>query len=296
MRPTWRKYYRTNRDPCYPIDVNYMINISGIKVGKDAPLLVIAGPCVLESQSLADEIAEELISISRDAGVTLIFKGSFDKANRTSIKSKRGPGIKTGLGVLSNIKKNFDIPVTTDIHDSSQAAEVASVVDLIQIPAFLCRQTDLLVAAATTGVAVNVKKGQFLSPQEMSHVVAKLQEANCNNILLTERGTFFGYQRLVNDFIGLGDLMEIGPPVCFDVTHSTQLPGAGTSETAGRPDRASILAKAATAAGVHALFLECHPDPSSSVSDASTMQPLHSMRDLIMECAAIRDANSPKVS
>ncbi len=278
--------------------MNSQVDINGTKVGQNAPLLLISGPCVLENQTLVEEIAEELVSISRDAGVNLVFKGSFDKANRTSISSQRGPGLSDGLQMLANIKEQFQIPVTTDIHTIEQAQEVACVVDIIQIPAFLCRQTDLLVAAAKTGVAVNVKKGQFMSPNEMRHVVTKLEEAHCKNILLTERGTFFGYQRLVNDFIGLGDLMEIGPPVCFDVTHSTQLPGGGDNQTAGRPERAQLLANAATAAGVQALFIECHPNPKEGLSDASTMQPLSKMRDIVMGCASIHAAissQSPKV-
>jgi 2-dehydro-3-deoxyphosphooctonate aldolase (KDO 8-P synthase) len=208
------------------------------------------------------------------------------------LKSNRGPGIDEGLGILEFVKEQLHVPVTTDVHESSQASTVAQVADILQIPAFLCRQTDLLVACAETGKPVNVKKGQFISPDEMKHVVHKLGESDCTDVMLTERGTFFGYNRLVNDFIGLGDLMEIGPPVCFDVTHSTQLPGAGNTQTAGRPDRAALLARAATAAGVPALFLECHPDPTNAASDASTMQRLDEMHALIHSCAAISQLSS----
>jgi 2-dehydro-3-deoxyphosphooctonate aldolase (KDO 8-P synthase) len=250
--------------------------INGVGVGGDAPLLIIAGPCVLESKEQAFFIASTLKSICLDYGVGFIFKGSFDKANRTSLHSMRGPGIDTGLEMLQHVKEELQVPVTTDVHEAFQAEKVATVADILQIPAFLCRQTDLLVACAETGKPVNVKKGQFISP----------------DVMLTERGTFFGYNRLVNDFIGLGDLMEIGLPVCFDVTHSTQLPGAGKNQTAGRPDRAAILARAATAAGVQALFLECHPDPSNAASDASTMQRLDGMASLIKSCAAIAQLNS----
>ena len=266
--------------------------ISGVGVGDNAPLLIIAGPCVLENNDEALLIASTLQSICEDAGVGFIFKGSFDKANRTSLKSNRGPGIDEGLGILEFVKEPLHVPVTTDVHESSQASTVAQVADILQIPAFLCRQTDLLVACAETGKPVNVKKGQFISPDEMKHVVHKLGESDCTDVMLTERGTFFGYNRLVNDFIGLGDLMEIGPPVCFDVTHSTQLPGAGNTQTAGRPDRAALLARAATAAGVPALFLECHPDPTNAASDASTMQRLDEMHALIHSCAAISQLSS----
>jgi 2-dehydro-3-deoxyphosphooctonate aldolase (KDO 8-P synthase) len=232
------------------------------------------------------------------AGVSYIFKASFDKANRSSIRSARGPGLERGLGWLSSIRGKLGVPVTTDIHTPEQAEPVARVVDLLQIPAFLCRQTDLLVAAgqaaATHGRAVNVKKGQFMSPGEMGGAVKKLAEAGCTNVMLTERGTFFGYGRLVNDFLGLGDLMELAceggaPPVCFDCTHSTQTPGTGET-TGGRPERAPLLARAATAAGVHALFMECHPEPKKAMSDASTMLRIEEAVGLVGEAARIRAA------
>ena len=271
-------------------------SISGVGIGGDAPLLIIAGPCVLENQEESILIASTLQNICNEAGVGFIFKGSFDKANRTSLHSNRGPGIEGGLQILQFVKEQLGVPVTTDVHESSQAAQVAAVADILQVPAFLCRQTDLLVACAETGKPVNVKKGQFISPDEMKHVVHKLGESNCVDVMLTERGTFFGYNRLVNDFIGLGDLMAIGPPVCFDVTHSTQLPGGGNNETAGRPDRAALLARAATAAGVQALFLECHPDPINAPSDASTMQRLDDMEEIIRSCASISQIASNTVT
>jgi len=272
-----------------------LTSISGVGIGGDAPLLIIAGPCVLENQEQAILIASTLQNICNDVGVGFIFKGSFDKANRTSLHSNRGPGIEGGLQILQFVKEQLGVPVTTDVHESSQAAQVAVVADILQVPAFLCRQTDLLVACAKTGKPVNVKKGQFISPDEMKHVVHKLGESGCEDVMLTERGTFFGYNRLVNDFIGLGDLMEIGPPVCFDVTHSTQLPGGGTNQTAGRPDRAALLARAATAAGVPALFFECHPDPINAASDASTMQRLDDMEEIIRSCASISQIASNTV-
>ena len=264
------------------------VQIEDVKIGNDQPLAIIAGPCVAESEDLCLRIGESLKKRCAELGVGFIFKASFDKANRSSIDSPRGPGLDEGLAILDKVKRTLGVPVTTDIHESSQATAIAQVADLLQIPAFLCRQTDLLVAAARTGKTVNVKKGQFMSPQEMQSVIRKLSQA-CESdpgaelpgvlpaklpgagIVLTERGTFFGYQRLVNDFVGLGDLMELGWPVCFDVTHSTQLPGGanatGPRTSGGRPDRAPLLARCAAASAVQALFLETHPNPSEALSD-----------------------------
>jgi len=267
--------------------MNSSITTNDIQIGGEAPLLIIAGPCVIESKEETLLIAETLQSLCKESGVGFVFKASFDKANRTSVHSNRGPGFDEGLDILANVKEQLGVSITTDIHEPSQAMKASEVADILQIPAFLCRQTDLLIAAAETGAIVNVKKGQFLSPDEMKHVVTKLHESKCQDVILTERGTFFGYNRLVNDFIGLGDLLAIGPPVCFDVTHSTQLPGAGREQTAGRPDRAMLLACAATAAGVQAIFIECHPDPQRAASDASTMQPLSKMADFISTCSSI---------
>lgn len=256
---------------------------SGATCGPDQPLLVIAGPCVLEQPETNERIGRTLRDVCDGLGLSYVFKASFDKANRSSIHSKRGPGLSAGLKELQRLKELLGVPVTTDVHLPEQAAEAARVADLLQVPAFLCRQTDLLLACAATEKPVNVKKGQFMSPGEMRHVTAKLEEGGCAGIMLTERGTFFGYSRLVNDFVGLGDLMNLGWPVCFDVTHSTQLPGGGTHQTAGRPDRAALLARAAVAAGVDAIFLECHPEPEEALSDASTMQPLSVMPDLLAQ-------------
>jgi 2-dehydro-3-deoxyphosphooctonate aldolase (KDO 8-P synthase) len=279
-----------------------------VEIGGTKPLAIIAGPCLLESLELGLEIGRQVRDLCGGLGLSYIFKASFDKANRSSIRSARGPGLERGMEWLARIRHDLDVPVTTDIHAADQAETVARVVDLLQIPAFLCRQTDLLVAAghaaAMHGRGVNVKKGQFLSPAEMTGAIRKLAEAGCVNVMLTERGTFFGYNRLVNDFIGLGDLMELGesaqaqrhegtrsgsPPVCFDCTHSTQLPGTG-EQTGGRPERAPLLARAATAAGVHALFIECHPQPEKGMSDASTMLRLDSMAALLTSVAKIRAA------
>ena len=264
--------------------------IGPVTAGPNRQLLLIAGPCAIEEPPINDLIAQTLRDACQSLGLSFIFKASFDKANRSSIRSARGPGLRGGLDELLRIKREFQVPITTDVHEPGQAAQTAEVADLLQVPAFLCRQTDLLTACAATGKPVNVKKGQFLSPAEMRHVIAKLREGGCEQIMLTERGTFFGYHRLVNDFIGIGDLMDLGRPVCFDVTHSTQLPGAAESSTAGRPDRAALLARAAVAAGVQAVFVECHPEPARSLSDASTMQPLEAMPKLLRQLVALRAA------
>jgi len=264
-----------------------------VELGPGKPFAVIAGPCTLESRDMAMQIAALLRDTCDSLGLPYVFKASFDKANRSRVASERGPGLVAGVEALRDIRERVGVPVTTDLHAPEQASLVAEAVDLLQIPAFLCRQTDLLVAAGRAasehGRAVNVKKGQFLAPSEMRGPVGKLAEAGCDNVMCTERGTFFGYNRLVNDFIGLGDLMELDaeggpPPVCFDVTHSTQTPGTG-DQTGGRRDRAALLARAAAAAGVHAIFIECHPDPANAVSDAATQMPLAEMPGLLRSVA-----------
>ena len=258
----------------------------------ERPLLLIAGPCVLEASSTNLEIAEELRTAADAAGMSFAFKASFDKANRSSVHSPRGPGIDEGLRELETIRTAIGAPVVTDIHEPAQAAIAAEIVDLLQIPAFLCRQTDLLQACGATGRPVNVKKGQFLSPEDMRNVLEKLRDSGSTHLMACERGTFFGYNRLVNDFIGFGDLADIaaefGAPVCFDVTHSTQLPGAEGHASGGRPDRAAMLASAAVAAGAEAIFLECHPSPESAASDAATVLPLSAVGALLETLAAIR--------
>jgi 2-dehydro-3-deoxyphosphooctonate aldolase (KDO 8-P synthase) len=278
--------------------------VRDIEIAADRPLAIIAGPCVFESFELGLEVGRTVRDLCRGLGLPFIFKASFDKANRSSVRSPRGPGLNTGLDWLARARETLDCPVTTDLHEPGQGEAVAGVVDLLQIPAFLCRQTDLLAAAgeaaARHGRAVSVKKGQFLSPGEMAGPVRKLAEVGCSNVLLIERGTSFGYHRLVNDFIGLGDLMELDcslfsdagpPPVCFDVTHSTQTPGTG-EQTGGRRDRAELLARAATGAGVHALFIEAHPDPARAMSDGATQLPLDRVGEVLRRVAAIRSAMS----
>ncbi len=253
-------------------------------------LLLIGGPCVLESDDINRRIGQTLRDACTRLGIDFCFKASFDKANRSSGKSHRGPGMQEGLDRLAKLREELACPVTSDVHEPEQCLPAAKVLDMLQVPAFLCRQTDLLMAAAETGRPVNVKKGQFMSPREMQNVVRKLSEGGCRHIMATERGTTFGYNRLVNDFIGIGDMMELGHPVCFDVTHSTQLPGAEGERTGGRPERAPMLARAAVAAGVHAIFLECHPTPSAALSDASTMQPLDAVPAMLATLVAIRKA------
>ena len=267
-----------------------------ITLGTGYPLAIIAGPCVIESRDLCMRIAQTLASVCAELELAFVFKASFDKANRTSMASPRGPGIDEGLRILEEVRTQIGAPVTTDVHAPEQAASVAQVVDVPQIPAFLCRQTDLLVAAAeaarANNAAVNIKKGQFLSPDEMAGPIGKVFGAGCERLIMTERGTFFGYHRLVNDFIGIGDLLESSftsgsqPAVCFDATHSAQLPGSSAT-TGGRGERVPLLARAAAAAGVDAIFLECHPDPASALSDASTMLNLDSVAKVLAQVKQI---------
>ena len=253
-------------------------------------LLLIAGPCVLETQDLAFEIAEQLCQIAQRYPIQLVFKGSFDKANRTSIHSYRGLGLEEGLKLLDAVRSQFGVPVTTDVHESQQAAAVGQVCDILQIPAFLARQTDLLVAAAETGQAVNVKKGQFMAPWDMKHVVEKLKEAGSRLTMLTERGTFFGYGRLVNDMRSLIEMRSLGVPVVYDATHSVQEPGGLGSQTGGNRAMVPPLAKAAAAVGIDGLFLETHPNPDQSPSDGPNMVPLAELESLIERVLAVRAA------
>lgn len=270
------------------------LTVGSVTIGHNSPLAIIGGPCVIESLELLMTVGRTFRDACRQHGLSYILKGSFDKANRSSINSARGPGLEKGVEWLTTVAKELGVPCTTDIHEPDQAEPVAAKVDLIQIPAFLCRQTDLLVAAgraaAPRGRGVNVKKGQFMAPVEMKGAVKKLAEAGCSNVMLTERGTFFGYHRLVNDFCGVGDMIATGTPVCFDCTHSTQFPGAEGDRTGGQPHHAPLLARAAVAAGVHALFIEAHTEPAKAMSDASTQLPIASIPGLIASVAAIRKA------
>lgn len=247
-------------------------------------LTLVAGPCMLESERLALEVADALKSFSEDEPrLQVFFKGSFDKANRTSLRSPRGPGLPKGLQILAAVKERTGLPVVTDIHLPEQAAPVAEVVDVLQIPAFLCRQTDLLVAAAKTGRVVKVKKGQFLSPMEMRYAVEKLQQSDAAEIWLTERGTTFGYQNLVVDMRSIPQMSSLGCPVIFDATHSVQMPGAGEGTTSGKREFVPCLARAALAAGANGLFIETHPNPDHALSDGPNQVPLFEIGNLLAQ-------------
>ena len=261
--------------------------------GPGRPLLVIAGPCVIEDgepgrEGLTLSIARRLKQIAVDLPIQLVFKASFDKANRTSAAAFRGPGLEKGLEILRRVAGETGLPVTTDIHEPRQAAAAAEVCEILQIPAFLARQTDLLTAAARTGRAVNVKKPQFLAPWDMRHVVGKLEAAGCERILLCERGTFFGYGRLVNDMRAIGQMRELGRPVIFDATHSVQEPGGLGAATGGNRAMVEPLAKAATVLGADGLFFETHPDPDNAKSDGPNMVPLDNFGDILAKLVEIR--------
>jgi 2-dehydro-3-deoxyphosphooctonate aldolase (KDO 8-P synthase) len=256
--------------------------------GRGQPLLVIAGPCVIESEELTLTIAERLKQIAAQLSLPLVFKASFDKANRTSVEAFRGPGLQKGLAILRRVKDVTGLPVTTDIHLPEQAAPAAAVCDLLQIPAFLVRQTDLLVAAAATGRPVHAKKGQFLAPWDMKHVVGKLEASGCRNILLCERGSFFGYGRLVSDMRAIPQMQALGPPVIFDATHSVQEPGGLGAATGGNREMVEPLARAAVAVGVDGLFFETHPTPETALSDGPNMVPLDQFASLLRRLLTLR--------
>ncbi|MEY3204334.1 MAG: 2-dehydro-3-deoxyphosphooctonate aldolase [Planctomycetota bacterium] len=260
------------------------------RCGPGFPLTVVAGPCVIESEELCLRIAEALAAIGADLGVQMVFKASYDKANRTSGASFRGPGIDEGLGVLERVRSATGLPVTTDVHLPEQATAAGHACDMLQIPAFLCRQTDLLLAAAATGKAVNVKKGQFVAPGDMKHVVAKLLAGGCSDVLLCERGTFFGYGRLVNDFAGLITMRNLGVPVIFDATHSVQQPASLGEATGGDRTLVEPLARAAAAVGIDGVFFETHPEPDRSPSDGPNMVPLAELRGVLERVLRIHEA------
>lgn len=261
-----------------------------VEVGPGLPPVLIAGPCVLESEGLALEVAAFLSGIATRLSLPVVFKGSFDKANRSSRDSYRGPGEKEGLRILERVRERHRLPVTTDVHDPEQARRVAPRVDLLQIPAFLCRQTDLLVAAGETGVAVNLKKGQFMAPWDMRNAVEKVRSSGNANVLVTERGTTFGYNNLVVDFRGLPAIREGICPVVFDATHSVQLPGGAGTASSGERRYVAPLARAAMAAGVDGIFLEIHPDPDRALSDGPNSLPLPEVEPLLRTLLAIRKA------
>ncbi len=263
------------------------IAIGDVAIGAGLPFALIAGPCVIESDAHALNMAGAIAEIARRVNVPYIFKASFDKANRTSGRSFRGPGLDEGLRVLAAIKAKYGVPILTDIHEAAQAAAVADVVDVLQIPAFLCRQTDLLIAAAKTGRAVNIKKGQFLAPDDMRHAIAKVVDAGNPKVFVTERGTSFGYHNLVVDMRAFPMMRETGVPVVFDVTHSLQLPGGGDGVTAGQAEYIETLASAGVAAGVDGVFLEVHDNPAQARSDAQNALKLDLLEPLLRRLMAI---------
>ena len=266
------------------------VTIGNYSVGDGKPLLLISGPCQIETRDHAFYCAETLASAAEKAGMNFVYKSSFDKANRTSMSAARGAGIEEGLHILADVKAEFKCPVLTDIHLPEQCAPVADVCDILQIPAFLCRQTDLIVAAARTGAVVNIKKGQFLAPWDMKHVAAKAVEAGNEQLLLTERGTSFGYNTLVSDFRGLPQMASFGFPVIFDATHSVAQPGGLGGASGGQREFVSVLARAAVAVGVQGLFMESHQDPDNAPSDGPNMVPISDMPDLLGQLARIHQA------
>ncbi len=263
------------------------VQIRNFTVGAGGPLLLIAGPCVIEGEDFAVDVAKCVKAIASRVGVPYVFKASYDKANRTSIRSFRGPGLDAGLRALARVKQEAGVPILTDIHEPWQAEQAAEVADVLQIPAFLCRQTDLIVAAAKTGRVVNIKKGQFLAPRDVRHAVDKVTSSGNSQVLVTERGTSFGYNNLVVDMRGLPMLRALGHPVIFDVTHSLQLPGGGQDRTAGLAEYIEPLASAGVAAGVDGVFLEVHPEPSRAMSDAENALRLDGLERLLRRLTKI---------
>lgn len=266
----------------------------GVAAGGGSPLLLIAGPDPIESEAHALKMARALKRIAGERDVALVFKGSFDKANRTSVDSPRGPGLDEGLRILARVKDETGVAVCTDFHLPQQAAAVAEVADLLQVPAFLSRQTDMLTAAGRTGRAVNVKKGQFLAPSDMRHVLGKIHSTGNRNVMLTERGSSFGYHNLVVDFRSLPKMAALGVPVCFDATHSVQLPSAGEGVSGGEREYAIHLARAAIAVGVDALFFEVHDDPDAALCDGPNQLPLDGFPALLDELLALRASARPR--
>jgi 2-dehydro-3-deoxyphosphooctonate aldolase (KDO 8-P synthase) len=265
-----------------------MANINDILIGPGHPLLLIAGPCVIEDADRTHAIAAHLKALCAKLGLPLIFKASYDKANRTSLNAYRGPGKEDGLAILAEIKHELGIPILSDVHSEAEVCAAAEVLDVIQIPAFLCRQTDLILAAAGTGRWVNIKKGQFLAPWDMANVVDKARSLNPPQIVLTERGASFGYNNLVVDFRAIGIMQRTGCPVVFDATHSVQLPGGAGTSSGGQREYAPVLARAAVAAGVDGVFMEVHPDPDRALCDGPNSLRLDTLEPLLGQLAAIR--------
>lgn len=252
-------------------------------IGHKCPLTIMCGPCVIESEMHSLKAAEFLVQTYAKAGIRLIFKSSYDKANRSAYSSFRGPGLKEGLRILQKVKNEFNVPIVTDVHSPEEAKAAGEVCDILQIPAFLCRQTDLIVAAAETGVVISVKKGQFMAPWDMKNVIDKIEATGNKNIILTDRGTSFGYNNLVSDMRAIPIMQKLGVPVCYDATHSVQLPGGKGDSSGGEREFIPILAKAAIAAGANCLFIEAHPEPEKAKSDAASVLPFESLPSLLSQ-------------
>ena len=266
---------------------NFKVKCSNFEIANDKPFTLIAGPCQLESEKHAIQISSELKKITSELGINLIYKSSFDKANRTSLKGKRGIGLDKSLPIFDKIRKEVGVPVLTDVHTSEQCSIVSDYVDILQIPAFLCRQTDLLIAAAKTGKIINVKKGQFLAPWDMSNVIKKIEDSGNKNILITERGASFGYNTLVSDMRSLPIMSKFGFPIVFDATHSVQQPGGMGERSGGQREFVPYLARAAIAVGVGAIFMETHEDPDNAPSDGPNMVPLKEVKNLLKKLTEI---------
>ncbi|MGO2132100.1 MAG: 3-deoxy-8-phosphooctulonate synthase [Halomonas sp.] len=264
-----------------------MVEFAGIRVGNQLPLVLFGGMNVLESRELALDVARQYVEVTTRLGIPYVFKASFDKANRSSMHSYRGPGLDKGLEILAEIKSRFGVPIITDVHEPAQAAVAAEVADVIQLPAFLARQTDLVVAMAQTGAVINIKKPQFLAPHEMRHILGKFEEAGNSRLLLCERGSSFGYNNLVVDMLGFGDMKQTGYPLLFDVTHSLQRPGGRADSADGRREQVAELARAGVAVGLAGLFLEAHPDPDNAKCDGPCALPLAKLEPFLAQLKAI---------
>ena len=263
------------------------INVAGLTAGNSLPLMLLGGMNVLESAELADEVAQAYVTVTQKLGMPYVFKASFDKANRSSIHSYRGPGIEKGLQILADIKARHNVPIITDVHEPWQAEAAAEVADIIQLPAFLARQTDLVVAMAKTGAVINIKKPQFLAPHEMRHILSKFQEAGNDQLMLCERGSSFGYNNLIVDMLGFGDMKQTGYPVFFDVTHALQRPGGRADSADGRRAQVAELARAGVAVGLAGLFLEAHPDPDNAKCDGPCALPLDQLEPFLTQLAQL---------
>ncbi|WP_024329396.1 3-deoxy-8-phosphooctulonate synthase [Thioalkalivibrio sp. ALR17-21] len=270
------------------------MELCGFTVGLDRPFFLIAGPCVIESEAMAEETAGQLAEITGELGIPFVYKSSFDKANRSSTRSYRGPGMEEGLRILETVRERMGVPVLTDVHEDTPLAEVAAVVDVLQTPAFLCRQTNFIQNVARQGLPVNIKKGQFMAPWDMGNVVDKAREAGNESVMVCERGVSFGYNTLISDMRGLADMRRTGAPVVFDATHSVQQPGGQGASSGGQREYVPVLARAAVASGISGLFMETHPDPANALSDGPNAWPLPRMRELLETLKALDEATKSR--